>query len=52
MIVNKKTFQMKIYQGTQHAFFNEKRPSYNRESTEDVWNMALAFFNHYLKASK
>jgi len=52
MILHKKTFQMKIYQGTQHAFFNENRPSYNKEAAEDAWTMALAFFNHYLKAPK
>jgi carboxymethylenebutenolidase len=50
MIKHKKTFQMKIYQGTQHAFFNETRPSYNRAAAEDAWTMALAFFNKYLKA--
>jgi carboxymethylenebutenolidase len=52
MITHKKTFQMKIYQGTQHAFFNENRPSYNKDAAEDAWTMALAFFNHYLKATK
>lgn len=52
MITNKKTFQMKIYQGTQHAFFNEKRPSYNKDAAEDAWTMTLAFFNKYLKANK
>jgi carboxymethylenebutenolidase len=52
MILNKKTFQMKIYQGTQHAFFNENRPSYNKAAAEDAWTMAVAFFNHYLKAPK
>jgi carboxymethylenebutenolidase len=51
MITHKKTFQMKIYQGTQHAFFNEKRPSYNKEAAEDAWLMALAFFNRNLKAT-
>jgi carboxymethylenebutenolidase len=52
MIVHKKTFQMKIYQGTQHAFFNEKRPSYNKAAAEDAWTMTLAFFNKYLKATQ
>ena len=51
MITHKKTFQMKIYQGTQHAFFNETRPSYNKEAAEDAWTMTLAFFNKYLKAT-
>lgn len=52
MIGHKKTFQMKIYQGTQHAFFNENRPSYNKDAAEDAWTMTLAFFNKYLKANK
>jgi carboxymethylenebutenolidase len=51
MIKYKKTFQMKIYQGTQHAFFNETRPSYNKAAAEDAWTMTLAFFNKYLKAT-
>jgi len=52
MITHKKTFQLKIYQGTQHAFFNEKRPSYNKDAAEDAWALALAFFNKYLKATQ
>jgi carboxymethylenebutenolidase len=52
MIGHKKTFQMKIYQGTQHAFFNETRPSYNKAAAEDAWAMVLAFFNKYLKATE
>jgi carboxymethylenebutenolidase len=52
MIVHKKTFQMKIYQGMQHAFFNETRPSFNKAAAEDAWAMTLAFFNKYLKATQ
>lgn len=52
MITHKKTFQMKIYQGTQHAFFNENRPSYNKAAAQDAWTMALTFFNKYLKATQ
>jgi len=52
MIANKKTFQMKIYHGTQHAFFNENRPSYDKAAAEDAWMMALSFFNKYLKATQ
>jgi len=52
MITHKKTFQLKIYQGTQHAFFNENRPVYNKGAAEDAWAMTIAFFNRYLKASK
>ena len=52
MIRHKKTFQIKIYQRTQHAFFNENRPSYNKAAAEDAWTMTLAFFNKYLKATQ
>jgi len=52
MIAHKKTFQMKIYRGTQHAFFNENRPSYNKEAAEDAWSLTVAFFNRYLKATQ
>ena len=52
MIRHKKTFQMKIYQGTQHAFFNETRPSYNKAAAQDAWTMTLAFFNKNLKATQ
>jgi len=52
MIKYKKTFQMKIYQGAQHAFFNENRPSYNKDAAEDAWTMVLEFFNKYLKATQ
>ena len=52
MIKHKKTFQLKIYQGTQHAFFNQTKPSYNKAAAEDAWNMALAFFNEYLKVTQ
>jgi carboxymethylenebutenolidase len=52
MIKYKKTFQMKIYQGTQHAFFNETKPLYNKAAAEDAWTMTLAFFNKYLKATQ
>jgi carboxymethylenebutenolidase len=52
MIKYKKTFQIKIYQGTQHAFFNENRPSFNKAAAEDAWTMTLAFFNRYLKATQ
>ena len=52
MIKHQKTFQMKIYQGTQHAFFNETKPSYNKAAAEDAWAMALNFFNKYLKGTQ
>ena len=48
MIKYKKDFQMKIYKGMNHAFFNETRPVYNKEAAEDAWKTAIAFFTKNL----
>ena len=45
----KKQFSLKIYKGAQHSFFNETRPSYNKEAADDAWETSLAFFNKHLK---
>jgi carboxymethylenebutenolidase len=49
MFKYKKTFAMKLYEGVQHAFFNETSSVYNKVAAEDAWLMALNFFNTYLK---
>jgi len=46
----KKAFQMKIYKGAQHSFFNETRPVYNKEASDDAWESAIAFFRKHLEA--
>ncbi len=48
MIKYKKTFAMKLYEGVQHAFFNETSSVYNKAAAEDAWQMVLNFFNRYL----
>lgn len=50
MIKHKKSFEMKVYQGVQHAFFNETRPVYDREAAEDAWARAISFFERHLMA--
>lgn len=50
MVKNKKDFQMKLYKGTSHAFFNETRPVYNKEAAEDAWSSAVQFFRKYLRS--
>ena len=45
-----KTYQLKIYDDAQHAFFNDKRPFYNREASEDAWQLTLAFIKQHSKA--
>ena len=49
MIKYKKTFEMKLYRGVQHAFFNETMPTYDKSAAEDAWQKALSFFNKYLR---
>lgn len=48
MFKYKKSFEMKIYRGVQHAFFNEERPSYNRDAAEDAWKRVIGFFRRTL----
>ena len=48
MVKYKRAFQMKVYKGAQHSFFNETRPVYNKEAAEDAWESAVAFFNKHL----
>ena len=48
MIKYKKTFEMKLYGGVQHAFFNETMPTYNKSAAEDAWHRAVSFFSKYL----
>lgn len=48
-VKNRKEFEMKIYEGAMHAFFNETRQSYNREDAEDAWKRAVRFFRRYLE---
>jgi carboxymethylenebutenolidase len=49
MIKYKKTFEMKLYRGVQHAFLNETMPTYDKSAAEDAWQKALSFFNKYLR---
>ena len=48
MLKHKRSFEMKVFRGAQHSFFNETKPVYNREAAEDAWRSALAFFNEHL----
>ncbi len=48
MIKYKKTFEMKLYSGVQHAFFNETMPVYNKSTADDAWERAVSFFSKYL----
>ena len=39
-----------LYDGAQHAFFNDTRASYDQTAAEDAWSKTLAWFETYLSA--
>lgn len=43
-----KTYQIKIYDGANHAFFNDTGGSYNEAAAKDAWQITLAWFRKYL----
>lgn len=43
-----KTFEIKVYPGAQHAFFNDTRPVYNEAAARDAWQATLAWFRRHL----
>ena len=36
------------YPGTQHAFFNDVRPAYNKDAADDAWTRVVKFFSENL----
>lgn len=51
MVTYKKDFQMKIYPGAAHAFFNEtNQRGYRPEQSRDAWQRVLLFFDKALRA--
>lgn len=48
IIEYKTNFEMKMYPGTHHAFFNHTGPAYNEAAAKDAWERTLRFFKHYL----
>ncbi len=50
MVKYKKDFEMKIYPGAPHAFFNDTNPYMYREAAaKDAWARSLGFLNRCLK---
>lgn len=37
-----------VYDGAQHAFFNDTRASYDADASADAWERTIAFFNEHL----
>jgi carboxymethylenebutenolidase len=44
-----KVFDVKIYPGAPHAFFNDTRESYRPEAAKDAWKRTLEFYARHLK---
>lgn len=40
-----------LYEGAQHAFFNETRASYDADAAADAWDRTLSWFDEYLSPS-
>ncbi|SFU72431.1 dienelactone hydrolase family protein [Alicyclobacillus macrosporangiidus] len=45
-----KDFQYTVYEGAQHAFFNDTRSAYHPEASRDAFAQVLGFFNGIAKA--
>jgi len=45
-----KTYEIKIYSGANHAFFNDTGQSYNADAAKDAWQITLTWFRKYLTA--
>lgn len=40
--------QFQLYEGAQHAFFNDTRPAYDETAAKDAWEKTQAWFETYL----
>jgi carboxymethylenebutenolidase len=49
MLRNNKDFGIRVFQGMEHAFFNETRPVYDPQRAAEAWKLALSFFNEHLR---
>ncbi|WP_274649457.1 dienelactone hydrolase family protein [Paenibacillus humicola] len=47
-----KTFEYRIYDGAQHAFFNDTRPSFQMAASRDAFTRTLAFLQRTLTAGE
>jgi carboxymethylenebutenolidase len=44
------TFEIHVYPGAQHAFFNDTGERYKKDAADDAWRRVVAWFDRYLKA--
>ena len=42
------TYQVKTYEGVDHAFFNNTGPRYDEAAAADAYNLLLDWFDQYL----
>lgn len=42
------TFEVKVYEGAPHSFFNDTRPSYRPAASRDAWEKTIALFRRAL----
>jgi carboxymethylenebutenolidase len=42
------TYQIKIYEGADHAFHRDTGPNYNPAAAKDAWELTLQWFGQYL----
>ena len=50
VVEHKTDFEMKLYPGTFHAFFNDSGMSYHEEAAKDAWEKTTTFYKKYLKS--
>jgi carboxymethylenebutenolidase len=51
MAEHRKDFEMRIYPGAPHAFFNDTNPqTYRREAASEAWDRVLRFYRRTLLA--
>lgn len=49
MAEHKKDFEVRIYPGAPHAFFNDSNPNtYQKEDAVDAWDRVLRFYRRTL----
>lgn len=44
-----KTYEIKTYDGANHAFFNDTGASFKVDAAQDAWARTIAWFNKYLR---
>jgi carboxymethylenebutenolidase len=45
------TYQIKIYEGADHAFHNDTGARYNPQAAKDAWEQTLSWFEKYLRGA-